>query len=162
VTPGLREALECLGQGGGYEAELVERIDQMDQLAGVSLYYYCLEQLSRRGLLLRSASSSGQRLATLVPTSASFRYCGRGTAADQAYVLSRFAYLRTQEGQTLLESPLAHARLVLHDWRAAALVHLLARPCRAAELARDIPGLPADAVATLISTRAAAVADTMS
>jgi SagB-type dehydrogenase family enzyme len=150
VTPGLREALERLGQGGGYEAKLVERIDQVDQLAGVSLFYYCLEQLSRRGLLLRSASSSGQRLATLVPTSASFRYCGRGTTADQAYVLSRFAYLHTQEGQMLLESPLAHARLVLHDWRAAALIHLLARPCRAAELVRDIPRLPADAVASLM------------
>jgi SagB-type dehydrogenase family enzyme len=144
LTPAAREALQRVGDSGGYEEQLTEGVLQQDGAAGLSTFYYQLCQLGRRGSLLRSATDSGRRLATLVPTSAYFTYPGRETAADQPYVLSRFAYLRTEGGRAILESPLAHAQVRLHDWRAGALVHALAGPRRARDVAGHIPGLSDD------------------
>ena len=56
----------------------------------------------------------------------------------------------------VLESPLAFARMVLHDDRAAALVHALARPATARELAAASSGLKAEAAAPLLGLLVAA------
>jgi SagB-type dehydrogenase family enzyme len=149
LTPGLREALYCLGNGA-YEEPLTERIAQSDGPTGLGTFYYHLQQLGRRGLLLRSAASAGERLATLVPTSAGFTYSGRGIALDQAYVLSRFAYVHADGGQLLLESPLSHAHILLHDVHAAAVIHALAQPKRIAELVGHVDGLAADDAALVL------------
>lgn len=141
LTAGVREALHCLANGGAYEDDLAERVEQRDGTSGLINFYYYLQQLSRRRLLLRSAFSSDRPLATLVPASASFSYPGRSTTPDQSYVLSRFAYLRAEHGEMLLESPLAHAYVRLHDVRVAGLVHALARPGRPSELAEAVPEL---------------------
>ncbi len=50
----------------------------------------------------------------------------------------------------VLESPLAFARVVLHDDRAAALVHALARPATARELGGRVLGLKAAVAAQLL------------
>jgi SagB-type dehydrogenase family enzyme len=144
LTPGVQAALRCLGDGGGYEDPLAERVGQEDGSGGVSLFYHCLQQLGRCGLLLRSAGDRGGPLATLVPTSAYFTYPGRATIPDRPYVLSRFACWRAEGGQVLLESPLAHAHVLLHDRRTAALVHALARPNRTCDAAGRVTGLPAE------------------
>src|SRR5262249_2507910 len=62
------------------------------------------------------------------------------------YVLSRFAYLRGEGGEAVLESPLAHARVILNDCRTAALVGTLAAPVTPEELAARVGEVPADAV----------------
>ncbi|MBI1916592.1 MAG: SagB family peptide dehydrogenase [Planctomycetes bacterium] len=150
LTPGVGEALRRLGNGGAYEEHLAEQVLQADGDAALSRFYYYLDQLGRRGLLLRSAMAERGPLATLVATSTSFRYPARGTAPDQFYVLSRFAYLRAEGGHVLLESPLAHAQVRLHDGRAAALVHALARPGPISEVAERVPGLCTDEVALVL------------
>ncbi len=144
VTPAVRDALHRVGNGGAFEDELAERIEQRDGTSGLRSFYYYLQHLSRRGLLMRSAFGCDGPLATLVPASDSFYYQGRRTTPDQSYVLSRFAYLHTLDGQMLLESPLAHAHVRLHDARTAALLHALARPRRASELAESAPALSSD------------------
>jgi SagB-type dehydrogenase family enzyme len=150
LTPSVREALHGLGDGGAYEEHLTERVLRGDGPGGLTTFYYYLHQLDRRGLLLRSAHGSGRPLATLAPASPSFTYPGRSITEDQPYVLSRFAYLRAEAGQVLLESPLGHAHVRLHDGRAAALVHALARPARASDLAGQVPGLSADDAALVL------------
>jgi SagB-type dehydrogenase family enzyme len=150
LTPGVRAALQCLGNGGGHEEPLAERVEQEDGSGALGLYYYCLQQLGRRGLLLRSVTDSGGPLATLVPASAYFTYPGRTTLPDQPYVLSRFAYQHAEAGEVLLESPLAHAHLRLHDRRAASLVYTLARPTRPCDAVEQVAGLSADSAARIM------------
>lgn len=82
----------------------------------------------------KTVSMRGVRLATLVPVAPTFAPTPCELAAGRAYVLSRFAYARIEGGEMVLESPLAKARIILHDWRATALVHRLARPQRCEEL----------------------------
>jgi SagB-type dehydrogenase family enzyme len=114
-------------------------------------WYYYLECLSRRGLLCHSAHANGARLATLVAVSSSFVARPAQVVPGRRHVLSRFAYLRREGGQAVLESPLAHARVVLHDCQAVALVGALAAPATAEELSGRVGGLAADSVAGVLT-----------
>ena len=49
------------------------------------------------------------------------------------------------------ESPLAHSRGVLHDWRAAALVHALTQPGPVEGRGEPIPGQAAEAVVKVMT-----------
>jgi hypothetical protein len=77
-------------------------------------------------------------------------------AAGRAYVLSRFAYIHCAGGAVMLESPLAPARIVLHDWRAAAVVHLLAEPRRVEDLRAQMPHVAEDTARALLALLLAA------
>ena len=150
LTGAMRHVLRALAEGGASEDQLADPVGQEDGVAGLRRLYHLLDQLGRRGWLLRSANESGRRLATLVPCSRDFVYPARVLDPDKRYVLSRFAYLRAEGGEVLLESPLARARILLHDGRAAALVHGLARPVRARGLVQHVPGLAADAIPLVV------------
>jgi SagB-type dehydrogenase family enzyme len=91
------------------------------------------------------------RLATFEPISPYFTYRARHASPMRSYALSRFAFMRVEEGQTFLESPLAHARVVLHDWRAAALLQLLALPGCAVDAAANIPELSTESAVAVMS-----------
>jgi SagB-type dehydrogenase family enzyme len=138
VAPGLRAALEHLTDRGACEDRLTETVREADGLGGLPSLYYILQRLTQRGLLLRAVQLDGNRLATLTPISAYLEFVNQPLAPDRRYVLSRFTYVHRLGGEMVIESPLSHARLNLHDWRAAALIHILAQPCRLA----DIPDLP--------------------
>lgn len=93
-------------------------------------------------------SSNGHTLATLIPTGVATELTAsveRPTlSAATCYVLSRFAYIRREGQECLLESPLSSAKIVLHNWRLAALVQRLTAPCsqkELEELAQQLPGL---------------------
>lgn len=51
-----------------------------------------------------------------------YRSNGRRLPPEAPFRLSRFAYLRQEDGQAVLESPRALVRIVLLDWRGGALV----------------------------------------
>ncbi len=88
----------------------------------------------------------GAPLATLVPED--FQGEMAPALGGRPYALSRFAYTRAAGGDTVLACPLSSARVVLHDWRAAAIVHLLARPRSVEELSSEA-GVPLDVAGTL-------------
>jgi SagB-type dehydrogenase family enzyme len=117
----------------------------------VARWYYYLERLTQRGLLCHVAHAEGARLATLVAVAPSFVSAPSQVVAERRYVLSRFAYLRREGAEAFLESPLAHARLILNDPRAAALVGALAVPATVEELAGRVAGLPAPATAGVLA-----------
>jgi SagB-type dehydrogenase family enzyme len=145
LGPALLEALRRFDQPGEDEDSLLEVVRGGGN-GSVPRWYYYLERLSRRGLLCQSAHADGARLATLVATSSAFVARPARAVAGRRYVLSRFAYLRRPGDEAVLESPLAHARVILNDRRAAALVGALATPATAEELAGWVGRLPADAV----------------
>jgi SagB-type dehydrogenase family enzyme len=101
-------------------------------------------------------SSDGTRLATLLPIASSFVRAPCAVDAIRRYVLSRFAYMHCERGAMMLESPLSHARIVLHDWRAAGIVHLLAQPRRFEELRSQMPDVAEEAMRALLALLQAA------
>ena len=114
-------------------------------------WYYCLERLTQHGLLCHVACAGGTRLATLVAVSPYFMSRPSQVVAGRRHALSRFAYLRRQGTEAVLESALAQARIILNDCRVAALVGALAAPATAEELAERVGALPAEAVAGVLT-----------
>jgi SagB-type dehydrogenase family enzyme len=145
VAPMLRDALRRLDSPGEDEERLAELVRGVGN-GFLAQWYYYLERLSRRGLLCHSAHVNGTRLATLVVVSSSFVARPAQVVPGRCYILSRFAYLRREGSEAVLESPLAHARVILNDCRTAALVGALVAPVTAEELAARVGEVPADAV----------------
>jgi SagB-type dehydrogenase family enzyme len=139
--------LEAQGTSAGILADLVRTADGPGALAR---WYYYLQELARRGQLHLSVQEDGQRLATLVPISPGFSLAGP-PLPDRPHVLSRFACLRRGIQTLVIESPLSHARILLHDGRAAALVSALAQPATVEELASRLGPLPREAVRSLLA-----------
>src|SRR5262249_37439025 len=134
VAPMLRDALHRLGPPGENEDSLAELV-RAGENGALARWYYYLECLSRRGLLCQAVDANGTRLATLVPVSASFVPRREQAVASRRYVLSRFALMRRDGAESVLESPLAHARVILNDDRTAAVVAALMAPVTVQDLA---------------------------
>jgi SagB-type dehydrogenase family enzyme len=144
ISPIVRTALQHIG-GGVCEDQLVAMLMKADGGSELPRLYYYLHRLAQRGILLRTAQLNGKPLGTLTPISASFVFNGRDVAPESRCVISRFAYMHKVGGEMVLESPLAHARLTLYDWRAAAFVQSLAQPSNLTDVLREVPDLTADA-----------------
>jgi SagB-type dehydrogenase family enzyme len=150
LAPVLLDALRRLGPPGEDEGRLVNLV-RGDGNGSLARWYYYLERLSRRGLLCHSAHAHGTRLATLVAVSPSFVAEPVQAAPGCRYVLSRFAGLRRLGSEAVVESPLAHARVLLNDGRAAALVGALTALATAEELTGRVVGLPGEAVGGVLT-----------
>jgi SagB-type dehydrogenase family enzyme len=150
VAPALFAALRRLDPPGEDEERLAESLRGSGN-GSLARWHYYLERLGRRGLLCHAAQANGTRLATLVAVSSAFAAPPVRAVPGRTYVLSRFAHLRGDEGAAVVESPLAHCRVVLNDCRVAALVAALAAPATAEELATRVDILPADAVLGVIT-----------
>jgi SagB-type dehydrogenase family enzyme len=151
VSPVVRRAIEQLVQGEAREDQIADAVVEADGANELPRVYYYLERLTQLGFLLRSARLGGERLATLTPTSRWFTFGGRAITPEKSYVLSRFAYARRHNDELILESPLAHSELALHDWRAAALIQLLSQPRSVADVVDSLPALTAEAAADLLT-----------
>jgi len=156
LGPATLTALQRLAPPGMPEAKLAESVLEGDGPDALARWYYALQHLAQRGNLLVSAHAGKDRLATLVPTAPSFVFAGGTTVPERPCVLSRFAYLHRGDGEMVLESPRSFARVLLHDDRASALVHALARPTSADELGGRVLGLPGAAAGQLLGLFAAA------
>jgi oxazoline/thiazoline dehydrogenase len=150
LSPGQRDALSRLATPGQSAGRLGEHVRAVDGPAALPRWYYLLQDLARRLLLRLSVHTGGERLATLEPTAPSFVLPPAGALPGRPYVLSRFAWAQRRGDVLALESPLFPARIVLHDPRAAALVHALTRPGTSAEVGGRVSGLPAEAVTPLL------------
>ena len=121
VPPGVAEALTCLAAGPCTVDELSDRVLATDGADALSRLYGQLHDLAIRGLLRHTVvDAAGTPLATLEGISRSYRF--ELHAVDGDYALSRFALLRRDGAELIVESPLGHARVVLHDPRAAAFL----------------------------------------
>ncbi|QJW93689.1 SagB family peptide dehydrogenase [Frigoriglobus tundricola] len=134
LEPEVIAALHRLAPPGADEDALADAVGAIGNGALPRWFYY-LDRLTRRGLIGRSAHESGTRLATLFAVSPAFAWKPVRPAPDRQYALSRFAYLRREGNEGVVESPQSHARLVLQESRAARLIGALAAPATPAELA---------------------------
>jgi SagB-type dehydrogenase family enzyme len=150
LSPAVRAALGRLAHPGQSDDSLAESVLAAEGPLALARWSYSLQHLARRGLLLVSVCADKDRLATLVPLAPSFVLPARIIPSGPC-LLSRFAYLHRHGDDLVLASPRSFARIVLHDARAAALVHALTRPARAEELAGRTPGLDAEAAGSLLA-----------
>ncbi len=156
LGPAMVTALRRLSPPGENEDALAELVLEAGGSTALAGWYYWLQSLSRRGLLCRAVQAGEQRLATLAPISAAFVFAPLTVNVDSRCRLCRFAYLHREGDRLLLESPRAHARILLDDDRVAGLVGVLAKPTTARELGERLPGLPGDAVSLLVGLLASA------
>jgi SagB-type dehydrogenase family enzyme len=135
---------------GADEDKLLEIIEAAGEGA-LAHWYYFLERLTQRGLLCHAAYIGDTRLANLVAVSRYFASRPSQVVTGRRYLLSRFAYLRRQGPEAVLESPLAHSRIILNDSRATALAGALMAPATAEELAEQAGTLSLEAVTGVLA-----------
>ncbi len=156
-----RRLLTQLAQGGSSANALCEDALRHAPGADLAQLYYLLTLASGKAFLRYTVAHQGRPFASLEPMAAAFHF--EHLAATQRYQVSRFACLRRHGRDMVLECPLGHARLVLHDARAAALLALLSQPRSVPELVDALPGLDEPAVAAFMAllhnTRAAFAVD---
>lgn len=156
-----RHLVELLNSGSLDTHALCEAVQSHAPGGDLARLYYLLTLAANKALLRYTVAYQGQPLASLEPLAAVFQF--EPLAATQRYQLSRFACLRREGLDTVVECPLGHARLVLHDARAASLVALLSQAHTAAELVALLPGLDEPTVTAFITllhnARAASAVD---
>jgi SagB-type dehydrogenase family enzyme len=145
VPPAVLAALQRLNSPGEDEERLAEIFTDEDRL---SEWYYCLDRLKR--LLCRSVFADGKCLATMVPI-APLAFTSAVIHPDRPYRLSRFAYMRCQGNNLVLESPLTRFRIILADCRSVALVAALAMNGTVASLQSPACDLSEEALFKILS-----------
>jgi SagB-type dehydrogenase family enzyme len=150
LSPGLRQAIELLNSTGATEEELVRQVEETDGASTLARLYYYLLLFAERRLLSYSITGGGRRLATLAPASAAFSFSPAPIDPQARYALSRFAYLRREQNELVLESPLAHGKMTMHGWEGTAVAAVLAEPHSLASLADMLPGVPGPTVSLFL------------
>lgn len=148
--PATRALIEALATSGGRADDLIAQAQAAEPEVGAATLVCLLHVLELRGLLSYGLTQDGQPLATLEPMTPSFSLAAPVADPAVRYRLSRFATLRRDDEEGLIECPLGHARLRLHDGRLAAVVVVLAGPQTAASLATLLPQLSSATVTGLI------------
>lgn len=149
MSAGMAAALARLCDGVT-ETTLCEELVRAEGNDALAELYECLHALGRRRLLHLSVTIDGSPLLSLEPTSTRFEPGFHTMDPDRSHSISRFAYLRVERGASIVRSPLGHAHVILHDGRAAALIHALGRPCLAREAAES-SGIPLSAALRALS-----------
>jgi SagB-type dehydrogenase family enzyme len=150
TSPGLSEVVAALTAGTSSTDELAEAVLRCDGPPGLTAFYLLIQRLTSLGALQRTAIDAAGALATIRPIGIDSRFVHHPVQWDEPVTLSRFALLRRDGTDWLLESPLGHAVVVIHDRRVTSLVGELARPNRPRDLVDGIVDLDADAVAALL------------
>lgn len=156
LAPAVVTALQRLTSAAEDEEHLADLVLEEGGAGALARWYYTLQELAERSLICRAVQADGQRLATLLPIAPGPPFAPAPALGAGPYLLSRFAYLRREDDKLVLESPLAHARVILEDERCAAVIAALAKPRTLPDLAQPACGLPEAALALLLSLLASA------
>src|SRR5262245_15906342 len=83
----------------------------------------------------------GKPIGTHVLLSSNFPFEQKKIDPNKKYVLSRFAYTRSENHKVVLESPLSHSLILLEHWIASVILHYLVQPVSIQNLCAKIPEL---------------------
>ncbi|MEH2246148.1 SagB family peptide dehydrogenase [Nostoc sp.] len=120
--PGLRTALEHLKYSTQTVSQLQAVIAELDGVEASLNFESELQKLISLGWI----SHSVLPLATTIAIAENYQFVAPVFDWQQPLMLSRFAFLRQENQQFVLESPLSKAKIILLDWRATALIGKLA------------------------------------
>jgi oxazoline/thiazoline dehydrogenase len=112
--PGLRLALEHLKHSALTAAQLTALVVEADGVEDDLNFEAELQKLINLGWICHSVLP----LATAIPIATNYQLISPVFDWDKPFILSRFAFLRQENQQFVLESPLSKAKIILLDWRA--------------------------------------------
>ncbi len=138
-SPTLLNSIEQLMSGSISEQELSTRVLQVDGVSGLYKLNLYLRKMAEQGMLCYTLCMDQVPLATIVPLTISFQYNPEMLDPEKQYVLSRFAYLRKENDEVVLESPLGFAQVRLHHRQAHLMLSELSRPQNSQEFAALMP-----------------------
>jgi oxazoline/thiazoline dehydrogenase len=115
---GILDALRPLATKGLTYDALVGRALASAGLEGLRALHECLAQLLARSWIAHTVSYDGRPIVGAIPLTNDYRLHVQQPPDGRTCVLSRFAFLRRDGRQIVLESPTARARVVLYDMRA--------------------------------------------
>ncbi|BAY66532.1 hypothetical protein NIES22_66710 [Calothrix brevissima NIES-22] len=121
--PGLRSALEHLKHSALTATELTALVVEADGVEDGLNFEAELQKLINLGWICHSVLP----LATAIAIATDYQLISPVFDWHQHFTLSRFAFLRQENQQFVLESPLSKAKIILLDWRAAAVIGKLAQ-----------------------------------
>jgi SagB-type dehydrogenase family enzyme len=142
LPPAIMQAFTALGAWPGMAMpEFIREVTSAGH-AALPRGLWLLGELRRWGLLSRTLEHDGRPALSAVPIAAETPppHPQLDAAAGPA-ILSRFAILRRDGADFVLESPLAHHRIVLHDPALLPLLGRLAAPFDRGEAAGGVPDL---------------------
>jgi len=146
LSQGWHALLKQLATSGATEHELGRIVLDIDGEASLLHFYPKMQQLLQKGIVCHTVMADNRPFATIIPIASAYRFQEALPDPQQPYILSRFAYCHSQHGQFTLDSPLAYAKIALHDARASALLAMLAQPQTVMELSKPELGLEANTV----------------
>lgn len=141
---GLPGVIAALGGEGGTEAHLLEIYKSAADEEGAAPFFYLLGRLEQLGLLCRALEWRGDPFLISRPTRAPRGPAGAMPERTSRYRLSRFALIRREGAELLLESPAAWSIGILTSRLLPSILHDLAKSVRCDELSRRSPELAAD------------------
>ena len=140
LSPGIVAAIKIISTAGATEKALTQVVVSTDGSSSLAKFYYYLEQFVILGLIYHTLEIDGSSLATAVPIATPYKWQLSETITDNNYQLSRFAYCHSEKSHLVVESPLSKAKIILEDWRSAALINELSQPKAISDLTK-IPGI---------------------
>ncbi|HSF73024.1 MAG TPA: SagB family peptide dehydrogenase [Microcoleus sp.] len=140
LSPGIVAAIKVLCTEGATETALSQLVVATDGSSALAKFYYYLEQFVILGLVYHTLEIDGSAIATAVPIATPYKWQLSETITDNNYQLSRFAYCHSEKSHLVVESPLSKAKIILKDWRSAALINELSQPKAISDLTK-IPGI---------------------
>lgn len=142
LSPGIVAAIKILCTEGATEKALTQLVVATDGSSALAKFYYYLEQFVILGLVCHTLEIDDTSLATVVPIATPYKWQLSEIITDNTYQLSRFAYCHSEKSSLVVESPLSKAKIILKDWRSAALINELSQPKAIVDLTQ-IPGISA-------------------
>jgi len=113
---GIRRALTLLKSGSAVPQDTLEGIViNQEGLESLATYFYCIRRLELIGALCYTVAAGSKYLATFSAFSPNFRPRHDIVRFNRSYRLSRFAYLRRDGDQMVLESPVSHSIALIQD-----------------------------------------------
>ena len=122
--PGLQNALEQLKHSSLTVAQLTALVVETDGVEDGLNFEVELQKLISLGWICHSVLP----LATVIAIAENYQFIAPVfNEQQQPIILSRFAFLHQENQQFVLESPLSKSKIILLDWRAAALIAKLSQ-----------------------------------
>jgi len=155
LPAGFQAVFGLMKRSGATLERLVELAKRVEGEAPLARFFYHLQNLTRCGLVVFVAHNDRRRLATLEPITSSFalpkdRVLDTAVLPEGKYRLSRFAYLRREGDDAVLETPRSAARVRLHNPAVFAAVLSTTTPATLQTLCEQAGGVSDDAVHQLV------------
>ncbi|MEG3873043.1 MULTISPECIES: SagB family peptide dehydrogenase [unclassified Microcoleus] len=140
LSPGIVAAIKVISTAGATETALTQLVVSTDGSSALAKFYYYLEQFVILGLVYHTLEIDGSAIATAVPIATPYKWQLSEIVTDSQYQLSRFAYCHSEKSHLVVESPISKAKIILKDWRSAALINEVSQPKAISDLTK-IPGI---------------------